>query len=459
MSPVIKTDRVPTLGLIAFALPAFISSLMKGPTASILPTIYAKYHGIDLAAIGTILMVTRMLDAVTDPAIGYLSDRTESPIGRRKPWIIAGYALTLLVIYFLFIPPEKITAFFFLFWFAILYLAWTMAEIPYMAWQAELSHDYKQRTRIVTYRTVMFTLGGMAFAAFPLLPIFETSEFTPAVLRILAYAILIGLPITVFIAVAFAPEGKRVARRKTQSFFVMVKAIPKNKPMLSFVAIQILFGLAAGMQSSVLFLWIDTYLLIGDKFALALVIVNIVSLGGLPLWLKIINWIGKHRAWLVLQIGYIIVLPFFAFLEPGPQSFIPFMVLYITIAIVIIGGDIMPNAIIGDIIDYDTLKSGQNRAGQYSSILTLIMKANAAVGVGLGFFIVGKMGYDATATTHSAGAAAGLLTSLIWAPLILTTIATFFVWRFPLNERKQSIIKRRIESLAARAALSLEQEE
>jgi len=343
MFKVPNTDRIPALRLIAFALPAFVSSLMKGPTASVLPTIYAKYHGIDLATIGTILMLTRMLDAVTDPAIGYLSDRTQSPIGRRKPWIIAGYAMTMIVIYFLFIPPEKISAVFFFSWYAMLYFAWTMAEIPYMAWQAELSHDYNQRTRVVTYRSVMFTIGAMAFAAFPLLPIFETSDITPEVLRLLAYAILIGLPITVFIAVVFGPEGKPIATRKTQSFFVMMKEIPKNKPMLIFLITQILFGLAGGLQSAVLFLWLDTYLLIGSKFAQALLIVNFVGLAGLPVWLKIINLIGKHYAWLALQIGFIVVLPFFAFLNPGPQSFLPFMVLYVIIAFVLVGSDIICN--------------------------------------------------------------------------------------------------------------------
>ena len=114
------------------------------------------------------------------------------------------------------------------------------------------------------------------------------------------------------------------------------------------------------------------------------------------------------------------------------------------------GGDMLPGTLLGDIIDYDTLKSGENRAGQYSSVLTLIIKANVAIGTGLGFFIVGKMGYDATATTHSSGEAAGLMIALIWIPLALTIAASYFVYRYPLNEHRMSIIKRRIESLALR---------
>ena len=326
--------------------------------------------------------------------------------------------------------------------------------LKFLIWpgQAELSHDYKQRTRIVTYRTIMLTIGGMAFAAFPMLPIFETSEFTPEVLRIMAYAALIGLPLTVFLSVTLAPEGKPIATQKAESFFVMLKSIPKNKPMLIFIAILLLFGLASGMQISVLFLWLDTYLLIGHKFPFVLLISGFVGLGAMPVWLKVINRIGKHQAWLALQIGFIVIMPFFILLKPGPQSFVPFTVLYCLVIMIVIGNDIIPPAILGDVIDYDTLQSGQNRAGQYSSVLTLILKANFAVGTGIGFFLVGKTGYNATATVHSSGEVAGLMAVLVWIPMVLSAITCFFVWRYPLDERRQSIIKRRIESLAARKA-------
>jgi len=395
-------------------------------------------------------MVTRMFDAFTDPAIGYLSDRTDTRIGRRKPWIIAGYALTMVVIYFLFIPPEKITAFFFLFWYAMMYFAWTMAEIPYMAWQAELSHDYEQRTRIVTYRIVMLSIGGLIFAIFPMMPIFATSAITPEVLRLLAYTVLIGLPITVFIAVVFAPTGKPIATRQVQSFFVILKSMTKNKPMMIFLTIQVVFGLGSGMQTSVLFIWIDTYLQIGEKYPQTLLIVSFLGLGAMPVWLKVINWIGKHQTWLTIQIGFMAALPFLAFIKPGPQAYISFLTMYIIICLIIAAGDIVPNTIVGDIIDYDTLKSGENRAGQYSSVMTLIMKANYAVGSGIGFYILGIAGYDATAKNHSANEAIGLMMVLIWIPIVLTAISCIFVWRFPLNQHRQSIIKRRIESLAAR---------
>jgi len=67
------------------------------------------------------------------------------------------------------------------------------------------------------------------------------------------------------------PGFKRIATKKTDPLFVTLKSIPQNKPMLLFLIIFALFGLAGGVQTSVLFLWIDTYLLIGEKFPQVLV--------------------------------------------------------------------------------------------------------------------------------------------------------------------------------------------
>jgi len=63
--------------------------------------------------------------------------------------------------------------------------------------------------------------------------------------------------------------------------------------------------------------------------------------------------------------------------------------------------------------------------------MTLIMKANYAVGSGIGFYILGIAGYDATAKIHSANEATGLMMVLIWIPILLTAISCIFVWRFP----------------------------
>ena len=102
--------------------------------------------GLDLAEVGLILMLARITDVITDPLIGYLSDRTPGPFGRRKPWIAFGASLMMISAFQLFNPAALNTMpignLHLLVWSVLLWLGWSMINIPYYAWGAELSDDY-----------------------------------------------------------------------------------------------------------------------------------------------------------------------------------------------------------------------------------------------------------------------------------------------------------------------------
>ena len=136
----------------AIAIPASAAAL---PIGVYLPTIFARDFGLSLGSIGLVFLLGRLWDAVTDPVVGALSDRTRSRFGRRKPWIAAGGALFLAAALFLFFPAAGVTPLYLgvvLFFF---YRGWTAMQIPFLAWSGEISGQYHQRTRIATYQTVV----------------------------------------------------------------------------------------------------------------------------------------------------------------------------------------------------------------------------------------------------------------------------------------------------------------
>ena len=96
-----------------------------------------------------------------------LSDRTRNRFGRRKTWIVAGVPIFALATWQLFVPPAEVTAMYFGGWLVLFWLGFSMINIPYYAWGAELTPDYHERTRITTWRTIFGTLGGFAFLAIP----------------------------------------------------------------------------------------------------------------------------------------------------------------------------------------------------------------------------------------------------------------------------------------------------
>ncbi len=453
----ITEDNNPTQGfeltnsrLIAFALPSFATALLYGPIGSILPTIYAKYYALDLAFIGMVLMVARIFDAVTDPAIGYLSDKIQTPFGQRKPWLVAGFMLTILAVYRLFVPPADVQPMYFMVWFLLLYLFLTIAEIPYSAWQSELTRDYKTRSKVSAFKMGFSMAGGLLFALSPLLPIFKTQEMTPAVLKFVAILIAVMLPVAVMISVIFTPRGEVVSVKKSGTILDLLKDFSRNKPFLIFVASFLFAGLAAGMQQVMGFLYFDTYLGLGNKFPAILLAMSLAQMISIPVWLKLMNKYGKHKAFavgLILSVVFSLVL---LFLKPGPSVFPVFMVLWICMMLMFGAVMVIPPAIMGDVIDYDIMKSGSNRAGQYYAVYALATKFNLGIGGGLAFFMVDMFGYDANAKIHDPTSVTGLFIAIGILPSILYIISAIIMWHFPIDEHKHSIIRRKIEQRAAR---------
>ena len=133
---------------VLYAAPVAAFSLMTG-AMNIAQALYAKYFGLSLATIATVLLLSRIFDAFTDPLIGTLSDRYQTYHGTRKPFIIAGALLFVISAYFLFIPGEfapltsidptdtdsrQVSAIYFVLALFAFYLAWTLFDIPHLAW-------------------------------------------------------------------------------------------------------------------------------------------------------------------------------------------------------------------------------------------------------------------------------------------------------------------------------------
>ena len=138
--------KIPRSKLVAFGIPEYAIYLSSIPITLYIPYVYSADFGLELAHIGLILMLARITDVITDPLIGYLSDRTKSKFGRRKPWMAVGAIVMMTAAFLLFNPKEEVTNSYLLIWSMLLWLGWTMINIPYYAWGAELSENYDERT-------------------------------------------------------------------------------------------------------------------------------------------------------------------------------------------------------------------------------------------------------------------------------------------------------------------------
>ena len=190
------------LALGQFAFPLAVAYL---PLNLYLTRFYGGDLKIDIAAVGAVIVIARLLDFVIDPIIGALADRFGHSWGRRRMWTLIAVPILMAGVAATFMPPAGAGPTYLLISLFIVYLGWTMGTIAFGAWGAEISGDYAERTRITGVRQ-MFALLGILIAS--LAPLFtgggagSPNGFAP-LMHGLAWIALVLTPLSAFILVAF----------------------------------------------------------------------------------------------------------------------------------------------------------------------------------------------------------------------------------------------------------------
>lgn len=426
--------------LAAYAAPAFSQALIHGPVGTVIQGVYGTHFGLPLASIAGVLLAARIFDAITDPVIGYLSDRYNSRWGHRKPWLIAGSLIAVVACWYLYVPPEDVTASYFLIWFLLAYLGWTISEIPYRAWMAELSEDYNERTRIATWRTFARYLGFMAFYGIPFLPMFETSEFTPESLRITAILAAVSLPLAAVIAARYVPRGRGGALRQTVNLRQALPAMLRNRPLLYFLLIYAISGLSTGMAYGMLFFYVDGYLQMGQTLALLFFLGAPVGALVMPFWAWCAGRIGKQQAWAVAYTASACFMLLHLLVPPGPEN--AWMLVAVNLGVFAVSsvGVVVPAAMLADVVDYGRWKYRGDYAGSYYAVQTMMEKGVEGLGAAIGLSVAAWFGFDPQATEQSERGVRGLLLAFPLLPAALTLLSVPLIWHFPINERRHRAI-------------------
>ncbi len=415
----------------------------------VVPGYYAEM-GVSTRTIGLVMVVGRLFDAFIDPVIGYLSDRSAEALGSRKPWLVAGAVVSSLAVAFLYAPPKSVTGFYYLGWTLCLYVGWTMAIIPYDAWGADISNAYLERAKIFGYRGVAYYLGSLLFLCTPFFGLSSDVAFNGPVLTFNAHLVAYLFAVTVPIAVFFGPKGRTAHVRSPTGFFSILANVRRNPPMLLFLVIYSISGIGLGIFLALSYVYVVDYLKLPQGFPPILLGYSVANVVAVPIWMRIMARVGKHRAWAIAVFADAILYPCLAPFPPGRSSFVPVLALIVLSGAADSVGRIAADSILGDIIDYDQLKTGMNRTANYYALKSLVTKANIALGGGVAFLLIGLFGYVPSAATNPRMGVAGLLFTLLFFPAALNVVSGSLMWRFPIDQRRQSIVKRRLDARARR---------
>lgn len=432
-----------------YALPGLPLAALTLPVYVLVPAFYAEL-GVSLALIGAVLLAVRLLDALTDPVIGFLSDRVTLPAGRRKPWLLIGLVPTMLAVWMVFVPPETPSATYLLLWSAVLSIGWTLMILPYNAWGAELADDYDGRTAVTARREGMVVAGTLLAtgtpAALAAVGIVETAE----ALRLLALGLVVLLPATVLLCIRHVPVVPDRSRTRVDVREGLA-AIRHNKPFLRLVAAFLINGWANGLPATLFVLFVTHVLVAPDMVGPLLLLYFLSGVLAIPGWVWLSWRISKHRVWVGSMILACLTFVWVPLLGAGDVWW--FAVICVLSGFAVGADLVLPAAIQADVVDVDTADTGEQRTGLYFALWSLATKLSLALAAGIAFPLLALAGFQADTApgAESVNSGASLFAvSMLYAglPVILKLPALVLMWKFPLSREAQEDLRARISAAA-----------
>ena len=435
-------------GVWAFGGVALPLSTIGLPLTIYLAPFYAGEMGLSLAALGTAMVLARILDIVVDPFIGSLSDRWGTRFGHRKPWLVAGALVLLLGMARLFHPPAGVTLAYFLFWLGVMYVGFSLIQVPHRAWGAELSPHYDERTHISSVRQFFATAGLIVSTLVPALVLGQKGATSADVLASLASMTLVVLPLVVLLNLYCTPD-KTLLRAPSSSakmdWPAQWRALRRNGPLRTILLV-LFIGFSAETFRQTLTVFFARDVIGVPNLGLVYVYYFISAFIGVPVWRWVARHTGKHRALacgLAIAIGTNLGL---FFLGRGDTAL--FTAMFIVKGFCFGALDLLPAAMLADATDVDTAVSRKARAGLLFAMAGVVTNFGQAVGQGISLNALAWVGYHAAGET---GASALLSLRVLYAlvPSAVLALALLIALRYTLTAARHGRLR---ESLARRNA-------
>lgn len=393
--------------------------------------------GIAAAVAGAIVLLPKALDVVLNPVAGRISDRHQSPQGPRRPFLLRGGLSLAACFALLFAVPDLDSKVFDAAWVLLAFVgcatAYAFFQVPYIAMPAEITDDYTERTRMMSWRVAVLTIailisGGSA-------PAIRDAIGGRDGYRVMGLTVALLLAIGTFGAyygTRSAPIG--TTRETTGTLREQLRVVAQAADFRWLLITLVLQALAIGSMLAGID-YLARYVLRNPGAAtIGFVCVVGPALLVSPLWLAIGNKYGKKTGFLlasaVLGLGAIAVIP---------AQHVPTWCVYLATAIVGVGFtgvQVFPLAMLPDVAAVDAARSGIRRAGVFTGIWTAGETLGLALGPGLYALVLAAGGY-VSSTNRDAVQPGSALTAIVIGmsvvPALLIAVSFFALRRYRLT--------------------------
>ncbi|MCL1847884.1 MAG: MFS transporter [Coriobacteriia bacterium] len=422
---------------------------------------------------GVVMLIARFFDAVTDPLLGFISDRIRVRFNTRRGAMLISAPLVVVSMWLMFYPwgDPSLTV---RFWAALgSYLFFVLIQssimIPYYSLSVEMTDDYTERARLTTVRLGFSIFSSIVCVALPgiIINAYEGNDGYIAMSLIFSVVFMICIAITSL----FAKEGIP-APTKPEPFRILDLIRPFSlKPFRQYLAIFLSCQITMAIMSALFFFYIDFYFcseataagestMVGMLGAALMFGMQIVAL---PFYMAVIKKTSKTMAYILGSLLWIVgALALFAI--PANSNPVFVYLLAAVLGFGISGPGLIPHAIFGDVVDCGALKFGERASGAFAGIANFANKVAQAIGVAIVMFILGLAGFVEQDISEGAAlvlsqpetAQQAIIVVMALAPLVFMSVGIFFCTRYRLDKDKHAEVLAALEGSDEEKAAVLE---
>ena len=418
------------------------ATMLNAPTAALLFFLVTLVK-LDPLVVGALIFAGKVVDVLTDPPVGALSDRTQSKLGRRRPWLLGSSFACGIAFALLFNIPELSQTGTYLYvsvTLALFAITYTGFQVPYMAMPAEMTDDYHQRTKIMSWRVFFMSIGnvagGGAFAAVAKNLGGERADYGEA--AIYFGAVISVIMLLTFFFTARTRQTERPAASDDISLRQHIDWLLLNRPLMILIGtkIAIYLGVFASLTTA-LFFFKSILKLDENAFFMVFVVQVAVSIAFLPVCNWLARRIGKKPAYILSLGGFAVVASSWAFAGAGEP-----LPLLLARAVLLgafgAGAHLYGQSMLIDTFALDHQLTGQRREGVLAASFSFVEKACMALAPFIVGVLLSTLGFDKEldpTADQSASAVFAIQLGFIWIPVACQAVCIFLLKFYQLDER------------------------
>lgn len=436
---------------------------------------YTKVFGISPAAVGTMLLVTRVYDSVSDPLMGIIADRTQTRWGKYRPyllWFAIPFALIGVLTFYTPGFDENGRLIYAYITYTLMMTVYTAVNVPYASLLGVMSANPKERNLLSSYRMFFAFVGS--FITFMLLQplvdfftgIFDTSPNAAEVMAentsisenptgwVCAVAV-IGVICAFLFFLCFKWTRERVEpvnEEQNISIKQDLRNLAKNSPWWILMGTGLAALLFNAIRDGVALFYFADYIQINFRSpsfgwtmaTIYLLVGQAANMIGVALAAPLSNKFGKKNTYMIAMAIAAVLSVFFFTLTPENIT----LILILQALISVCAGYVLPLlwSMYADIVDHQELKTGRRATGLIFSSSSMSQKMGWALGAALTGWLLAGFGYDQDAATQSEHAIYGVRLMISWLPAVSCVLAVIGMAFYPLSEKKVKEVTAELEA-------------